>query len=44
MEFLNSLGFQNEHLDLKDYFGKKDALNKKLSGLDDIWLASRHTF
>ena len=44
MEFLNSLGFQNEHLNLKDYFGKNDALSKKLSGLDDIWLASRHTF
>lgn len=44
MEFLDNLGFQNEHLDLKDYFRKKEALSKKLSEIDGIWLAGGHTF
>ncbi|MCD8529236.1 MAG: peptidase E [Chitinophagales bacterium] len=42
--FLNSLGFQAEALDLKDYFGKKDTLQNKLNELGAIWVCGGNTF
>jgi dipeptidase E len=44
MEFLDNLGFHNEHLDLKNYFGKENELREKLANLDGIWVAGGHTF
>lgn len=38
IEFMDSLGFQNEHLDLKKYFGKEQELRNKLDKLDGIWI------
>jgi len=38
IEFLDNLGFQNEHLDLKDYFSNEQKLRKKLDELDGIWV------
>lgn len=44
MLFLENLGFKCEHLDLKDYFGKEEFLNKKLDELDGIWVCGGNTF
>lgn len=44
MAFLQSLGFKSEHLDLKDYFNRKEALDEKLAGLDGIWVSGGNTF
>ncbi|MFD1631857.1 Type 1 glutamine amidotransferase-like domain-containing protein [Pseudopedobacter beijingensis] len=44
MEFLNHLGFKNEHLDLKAYFGKENHLYNKLEGLDGVWVSGGNTF
>lgn len=42
--FLNNLGFNCEHLDLKQYFGEEDALKRKLEKLDGIWVCGGNTF
>ncbi|MBB1139931.1 Type 1 glutamine amidotransferase-like domain-containing protein [Myroides sp. WP-1] len=44
MDFLEQLGFVNEHLDLKAYFGKTEALKHKLATLDGIWVCGGNTF
>ena len=44
MKYLNELGFKSEHLDLKDYFGKKDKLKYKLDSLGGIWICGGNTF
>lgn len=44
MSFFESLGFQNEHLDLKNYFGKEEELRKKLKELDGIWICGGMVF
>lgn len=44
MQYLSRLGFQNEHLDLKDYFGNTEALKIRLSNLDAIWVCGGNTF
>jgi len=44
MEFLNRLGFRSEHLDLKDYFGKTEALKQRLDELDALWVCGGNTF
>lgn len=44
IEFLENLGFKNEHLDLKNYFGKEVELREKLKELDGVWLTGGHTF
>ena len=44
MAFLNKIGFRSEHLDLKDYFGRKDALQGKLNDLGGIWICGGNTF
>lgn len=44
LEQLAALGFQVESLDLKDYFGKEDALREKLSQLNGIWVSGGNTF
>ena len=41
---LNNFGFAGEPLDLKDYFGNEDALRKKLSELDGLWVSGGNTF
>lgn len=42
--FLENLGFRNEHLDLKNYFGKEEELRAKIDNLDGIWVAGGMTF
>lgn len=42
--FLENLGFQCEHLDLKDYFGKTLNLKQKLNELDGVWICGGNTF
>ncbi|MEZ0005852.1 dipeptidase E [Flavobacterium sp. 28YEA47A] len=44
MAFLQGLGFKNEHLDLKDYFNREEALDKKIAELDGIWVSGGNTF
>jgi dipeptidase E len=41
---LEALGFSVEVLDLRDYFGKKDALGEKLKALDMLWVSGGNTF
>lgn len=42
--FLDNLEFENEHVDLKNYFGKEQELREKLNKLDGIWVAGGNTF
>jgi len=44
VEILNSLGFEAESLDLKNYFGKQDELESKLSSLGGLWISGGNTF
>ncbi len=44
MKQLYDLGFNSEHLDLKDYFGQKDRLKNKLDNLGGIWICGGNTF
>lgn len=44
MNELKVLGLNVEVLDLRDYFGKKDALREKLAGLDMLWVSGGNTF
>lgn len=44
MNFLDSLGFQSEVLDLKDYFDKEKALQEKLNSLGALWVSGGNTF
>lgn len=44
MEFLEILGFQCEHLDLKEYFGREKDLKIKLDSLKGIWVCGGNTF
>ncbi|WP_435139263.1 Type 1 glutamine amidotransferase-like domain-containing protein [Formosa sp. A9] len=44
MEFINSLGFISEHLDLKKYFGEENKLRNKIASLDGIWICGGNTF
>lgn len=41
---LNELGIDVEFLDLRTYFGKKEALRAKLGELDGIWVRGGNTF
>ena len=41
---LNNFGFVAEPLDLKEYFGKKDLLRKKLTDLNGFWVSGGNTF
>ena len=41
---MNELGFEAESLDLKTYFGKEEALAKKLNSLGAIWVSGGNTF
>jgi len=41
---LNELGFVAEVLDLKDYFGRQEALREKLLELDGLWVGGGNTF
>ncbi len=44
MEFLNSLGFTAEPLDLKLYFGQTNELRKKINTLGAVWVSGGNTF
>lgn len=44
MEFLNSIGFISEPLDLKTYFGKEKVLQEKLDSLGTLWVSGGNTF
>lgn len=44
MEFMNNLGYINEHLDLKNYFGKENKLRDKIASLDGIWVCGGNAF
>lgn len=44
MEFLNSLGFVSEALNLQDYFNKAATLKEKLNSLGAIWVSGGNTF
>ncbi|MEE1943741.1 Type 1 glutamine amidotransferase-like domain-containing protein [Pedobacter sp. KR3-3] len=44
MAFLEKLGFENEHVDLKDYFFREEALDQKLATLDGVWVSGGNTF
>lgn len=44
IEDLRSIGIMGEELDLRDYFGKKDGLRKKLSQYGMIWARGGNTF
>lgn len=41
---LTDLGIEVELLDLRDYFGKKEKLKKKLDGLAGVWVRGGNTF
>lgn len=44
MQSLESLGLAAEVVDLKEYFGKKDALEKKLKDFGGVWVVGGNTF
>ena len=44
IEFLNSIGFVAESLDLKSYFGKPNELTEKLNSLGSLWVSGGNTF
>jgi len=44
MAFLENLGFECEHLDLKNYFGRKHDLKQRLNKLDGVWVCGGNTF
>jgi dipeptidase E len=44
MNELKALGLSVEVLDLRDYFGKKEALREKLAELDGLWVSGGNTF
>ncbi|MCL3781388.1 hypothetical protein EMN47_13440 [Prolixibacteraceae bacterium JC049] len=44
MEFIDSLGFISEHLDLKTYFGEENGLRDKMASLDGVWVCGGNTF
>jgi len=39
-----SVGFDFEEIDLRDYFGKQDGLRGKLSSFGSVWCAGGNTF
>ena len=41
---LNTLGIATEELDLRNYFGKKDELKKKLSEYGMVWIRGGNVF
>jgi dipeptidase E len=41
---LNSMGFLAEPLDLRQYFGRQEALRAKLGGLNGVWVSGGNTF
>jgi dipeptidase E len=43
-EKLVGLGFSATELDLRDYFGKADALEKLLTEIDVVWINGGNTF
>ena len=44
LEAMSELRFIPEHLDLKNYFGKSDALVEKLSNFDVVWVIGGNSF
>ncbi|WP_418603452.1 Type 1 glutamine amidotransferase-like domain-containing protein [Hwangdonia sp.] len=44
MEFLDSLGFVSEHLNLRDYFGRESRLRHKMVSLDGVWVCGGNAF
>jgi len=44
IEFLNSIGFDGEPLDLKLYFNKVDELREKINSLGAVWVSGGNTF
>lgn len=44
MDDVRKLGITVEMVDLKDYFGNKDALKKKLESLGGVWVRGGNTF
>jgi len=44
MKDLSDLGIDVELLDLKDYFGKKEELKKKIERLGGVWIRGGNTF
>ena len=44
MKDLTDLGIDVETLDLKDYFGKKEDLEKKINNLGGVWIRGGNTF
>jgi len=44
IEKLNELGCVAEVLDMKDYFGRQDALREKLMELDGVWVGGGNVF
>jgi dipeptidase E len=44
MKDLSDLGIDVEMLDLKDYFGKKEELKKKIDSLGGVWIRGGNTF
>lgn len=41
---LESIGLEPEELDLRDYFGKPEALKEKLEGFDLVWVRGGNSF
>jgi dipeptidase E len=44
MKDLSDLGIDIEMLNLKDYFGKKEELKKKIDSLGGVWIRGGNTF
>jgi len=44
MKDLSDLGIDVEMLDLKDFFGKKEELKKKIDSLGGVWIRGGNTF
>jgi len=44
LDAMTELGFDPEHLDLRNYFGKSEALFEKLSNFDAVWVIGGNSF
>ena len=44
LDAMTELGFVPEHLDLKEYFGKPEALVERLSNFDAVWVIGGNSF
>lgn len=44
LQMFNDAGFEPEMIDLRDYFGKKDKLAERMTGIGSFWSSGGNTF